>query len=427
MEDNFLKCVPLMKYIQKKQDHNSGTLSEFQQEKFLNVMKVLHGQKTPEKEQDRKKIGKRRSEESKLKSPSSGNLRKIPIMWYHRDAVTQNFYKMPPNTVKEIHLDSKKDYSVNEELIGKENTWTINDLPSCKSLLKPGAASDENELKENDRNLFSEPSAPAPKKRKTCNELDINNLQVKILDKVPIQDLKFTDDILGKGAFGLVRRGVWSESDVAIKTIDLMQENHRDVMKEVAILRQELIFRDSVKSKFLLSASDEIRITRQMLLGIELLHAFPESIIHRDIKPANIIITSNKSVKICDLGVSKMNELNSQLMTTQGCVNIVGTPMYMAPEMFLHRQPATIYSDIWSFACTIVELFNEDHVWQLNGGGRYQLEQLLNDMQEPDLENIPKFLLEEIKDCFNYVYHLRPKAKKILQVFKLCGDKLDSD
>uniref|UniRef100_A0ABD2X7S3 Uncharacterized protein n=1 Tax=Trichogramma kaykai TaxID=54128 RepID=A0ABD2X7S3_9HYME len=103
MEDNFLKCVPNINSYEvftKKQDHNSGTLSEIQQETFLN--------------QDRKKIRKRRSEESKLKVPSSSNLRKIPIMWYHRDAVTQNFYKMPPNTVKEIHLNSKIDYFVNE-------------------------------------------------------------------------------------------------------------------------------------------------------------------------------------------------------------------------------------------------------------------------------------------------------------------------
>ena len=53
-------------------------------------------------------------------------------------------------------------------------------------------------------------------------------------------------------------------------------------------------------------------------------------IVHRDIKPANILIKNN-SLKLSDLGLSKMlNNSNDNNMT------ICGTPLFMCPESFTH-------------------------------------------------------------------------------------------
>lgn len=51
--------------------------------------------------------------------------------------------------------------------------------------------------------------------------------------------------------------------------------------------------------------------------------------IHRDIKPENIFVAADGTYKLGDLGIATMNQ-RTQYST-------VGTPSYMAPEMFLER------------------------------------------------------------------------------------------
>ena len=46
------------------------------------------------------------------------------------------------------------------------------------------------------------------------------------------------------------------------------------------------------------------RIMYEILLGISYLHS--NNIIHRDLKPLNIFLTSTQSIKIGDLGVSRI-------------------------------------------------------------------------------------------------------------------------
>jgi len=49
------------------------------------------------------------------------------------------------------------------------------------------------------------------------------------------------------------------------------------------------------------------------------------NVIHRDLKPANFFLSKNKIVKIGDFGLAKKAEETE---------TIIGTPDYMAPEMF---------------------------------------------------------------------------------------------
>lgn len=65
------------------------------------------------------------------------------------------------------------------------------------------------------------------------------------------------------------------------------------------------------------------------------------NVIHRDIKAENIVFkdTNYKTVKIIDFGLGINN--------AEKCKGIVGTPFYMAPELFL----SDTYDkkvDIWS-------------------------------------------------------------------------------
>jgi len=76
------------------------------------------------------------------------------------------------------------------------------------------------------------------------------------------------------------------------------------------------------------------------------------NIIHRDIKLKNIIFDiRSKAPKLIDFGIAQTAE--SQHLTRDGFV--VGTPIYMAPEIF-EGESATIKTDIYSFGATVYHL-----------------------------------------------------------------------
>lgn len=73
-------------------------------------------------------------------------------------------------------------------------------------------------------------------------------------------------------------------------------------------------------------------------------------VVHCDLKAANILTTKNGNVKLSDFGVS----LNLRAMK-QEMKDVAGTPNWMAPEV-IELKGASTKSDIWSLACTIIEL-----------------------------------------------------------------------
>ena len=71
--------------------------------------------------------------------------------------------------------------------------------------------------------------------------------------------------------------------------------------------------------------------------------------VHCDLKAANILTTKNGNVKLSDFGVS----LNLRAVEREQ--DVAGTPNWMAPEV-IELKGASPKSDIWSLACTVIEL-----------------------------------------------------------------------
>ena len=86
----------------------------------------------------------------------------------------------------------------------------------------------------------------------------------------------------------------------------------------------------------------------KILEGLHYLHQ--NDVVHCDLKAANILTTKNGNVKLSDFGVS----LNLRAMERE-MKDVAGTPNWMAPEV-IELKGASTKSDIWSLACTVIEL-----------------------------------------------------------------------
>lgn len=97
----------------------------------------------------------------------------------------------------------------------------------------------------------------------------------------------------------------------------------------------------------------KVNLLIQLLQGLAYLHR--RQVIHRDLKPANIMVVDN-SVKVLDFGLAVIQQ---GIDTTQENL-ITGTIAYMAPEL-LHRQDATIATDLYAVGVIAYQMFTGRH------------------------------------------------------------------
>ena len=103
-----------------------------------------------------------------------------------------------------------------------------------------------------------------------------------------------------------------------------------------------------------ISTAEGLAILKQMAAGLAAIHA--AGIVHRDIKPNNIILDGIASeVRLCitDFGLARAHEAEP---SPSGGALVIGTPDYMAPELFLGRSPSRA-SDLYAFGVVLHEVF----------------------------------------------------------------------
>jgi len=88
-------------------------------------------------------------------------------------------------------------------------------------------------------------------------------------------------------------------------------------------------------------------------VGAALDHAHEHGVVHRDVKPANVLLGSNGTVKLADLGIATAAEMTR--ITRTGVVP--GTVAYMAPEQ-LEGNRVTAATDIYAFATVAYEVLS---------------------------------------------------------------------
>jgi len=112
----------------------------------------------------------------------------------------------------------------------------------------------------------------------------------------------------------------------------------------------------SLKKLLLKTNSDYLFIFYQILRATEFIHS--AGVLHRDIKPGNILLDSKLNVKLCDFGLSKFVGTSDEIIPEENATltEYMVTRWYRAPEVFLNPGRYGKPIDIWSIACTMLEL-----------------------------------------------------------------------
>lgn len=106
---------------------------------------------------------------------------------------------------------------------------------------------------------------------------------------------------------------------------------------------------DVIREMNLLTDSDCQFYIGSMILAIEYLHH--KNIIYRDLKPENVMVDHNGNVMLIDMGTAKPLEAKNSIFRT---FTILGTPHYMAPEVFSGKG-YHFKADLWSIGVCLYE------------------------------------------------------------------------
>ena len=195
-------------------------------------------------------------------------------------------------------------------------------------------------------------------------------------ENLDINDFIFKDDI-GEGNFGKVKFCIFKRTgeEFAIKIIN--KKKIKDKMKNSFFKENEIatkfnhinviyvyrIFEDRENFYLVmeycqkgelfdyivehqrLSENEASVFFYQLINGVEYIHS--KGIAHRDLKPENLLLTTDKTLKIIDFGLSHEFDPSSCLLKTK-----CGSPSYAAPEIISCNYYDGFKTDIW--CCGII-------------------------------------------------------------------------
>lgn len=182
------------------------------------------------------------------------------------------------------------------------------------------------------------------------------------------------------------------------------------------------------------SKSPPIKITSTMklkwLLGIShaLLYLHHHGMIHRDLKSDNVLLDEEFNPHVCDFGLSRCFPTILSASITNG----IGTPIYMAPELFDPDSQISTKVDVFAFAILTYEIITGTVPYHelSKKTNSFQLGNKISKGYRPKFPNeTPESIKEFIEKCWSQNPDDRPTFDEIFSTlshdFSLIGSPVE--
>ncbi|EFA82235.1 LISK family protein kinase [Heterostelium album PN500] len=269
---------------------------------------------------------------------------------------------------------------------------------------------------------------------------------------IDVKVLKIAEQI-GAGSYGMVYRGSYFNSQVAIKKIR-PGEHNRDLQKylkrEIAVLKNiqhpnivqfigvyyenenvlpamisnqtwivtEFVPGGNLHEKIKDSAKQfplSLRFKLSLDIALAMAYLHSRNILFRDLKSKNILIDDTSSPirgKVCDFGFARIVKNKNRHLS------ICGTDDFMAPEVILGMDYDES-ADIFSFGVVMLEMATRKKISKYIERGPQNAFEISEDLaRELIPESIPGLYTELIIDCIKYTPTERPVFSHIIHVLK---------
>ena len=143
-------------------------------------------------------------------------------------------------------------------------------------------------------------------------------------------------------------------------------------------------------------------ILHNVALGLHYLHSQAPPIIHRDLSSNNVLLTSNMTAKISDLGVARI--LNLTPLGVRHMTEKPGTPDFMPPEVLVPNPRYNSSIDVFSYGIMMIHIFTGK--WPAQN----ERSVLLQNVRDP--------LIDFIHKCIHKSPQRRPTSAEIVQHLK---------
>nr|XP_009589903.1 serine/threonine-protein kinase STY13-like [Nicotiana tomentosiformis] len=274
------------------------------------------------------------------------------------------------------------------------------------------------------------------------------------------------ESLIGQGAYGSVYKGVYNGKEVAVKILDLRDEdrkaivtkaftqevsiwyklNHPNIAKLIGASKNnvpeiklksencqrrrstkdgycfvvEFVPKGTLKSYLIKNQVKKLPLRCVIQLGLDiakgLSYLHSKKIVHRDVKTENLLLDKEGRVKIIDFGVSRVEATCPIDMTGQN-----GTMGYMAPEV-LACLPYDHKCDVYSFGICL---------WEIYSCSMPYPEQIPLSKTSPDVykgrrPEIPKSCPGALADIMKKCWDVNPKKRPEMQEVVLMLEAIDT-
>ncbi|XP_075410878.1 mitogen-activated protein kinase kinase kinase 7 isoform X2 [Tenrec ecaudatus] len=283
---------------------------------------------------------------------------------------------------------------------------------------------------------MSTASAASSSSSSSAGEMIEAPTQVLNFEEIDYKEIE-VEEVVGRGAFGVVCKAKWRAKDVAIKQIEseserkafivelrqLSRVNHPNIVKLYgACLNPVCLVMEYAEGGSLYNvlhgaeplpyytAAHAMSWCLQCSQGVAYLHSMqPKALIHRDLKPPNLLLVAGGTVlKICDFGTA----CDIQTHMT----NNKGSAAWMAPEVF----EGSNYSekcDVFSWGIILWEVITRRKPFDEIGGPAFRIMWAVhNGTRPPLIKNLPKPIESLMTRCWSKDPSQRPSMEEIVKI-----------